>query len=594
MTDLPSSGVIQRPLIKVNGAVLAPEKINDLIDCRVEQAVARAAQATLRFFDTEFKLMDSDLLKIGTQLTISLASGATMKPVFTGEVISEGIEMGPRNEPVLIVTAYDRAHRMARNTVSKVYTNQTYSDVLSEIVGRSGLTLQAPAMTQTFEHMIQVGDDTSMLDEIAIRTGHVWYVDASKLVLTPAKVAGAADVTVTMGESLRRLRATATASTVSESVEVRSWDAKSKVAIVGQSTASPEKLNSTPLLASTRTGAKQSFGASKRATSSRSTLSTAEADTVAKSLHQRAVSDEMSVRGECFGNSAIKAGGTIELDGVGTKLKGRYFVTSVEHVYSGSEYKTRFTSAGTSPSTLVDLLGGGRTTWHRQGPISGVVCELGEGEFFGKVKVKLATGGENILTGWARLLSVGAGPERGLMVIPAINDEVLVTFEDGDIRRPVVIGGLWNGKDKPPPAPAVDNGKVVEWALQSRLGHTMTFRDGDADPKKNIELALADKTIKLFLGTDKVELFAKDGKPLQIKSGDASITFTAAGDIEIKGKTIKITSTADTEVTGANVKVTGNSKVSLKGNAGLDAAGATVKIEGQSMTEIKGALVKIN
>ena len=31
-----------------------------------------------------------------------------------------------------------------------------------------------------------------------------------------------------------------------------------------------------------------------------------------------------------------------------------------------------------------------------------------------------------------------------------MNDEVLVVFEGGDPRRPYVIGGLWNGSDKPP------------------------------------------------------------------------------------------------------------------------------------------------
>ena len=32
--------------------------------------------------------------------------------------------------------------------------------------------------------------------------------------------------------------------------------------------------------------------------------------------------------------------------------------------------------------------------------------------------------------------------------MPSINDEVLVMFEDGDLRRPVVLGAMWNGKDK--------------------------------------------------------------------------------------------------------------------------------------------------
>ena len=44
----------------------------------------------------------------------------------------------------------------------------------------------------------------------------------------------------------------------------------------------------------------------------------------------------------------------------------------------------------------------------------------------------------------------GAGPDRGFDWIPEINDEVLVGFEHGDIRRPYILGGVWNGKNQRP------------------------------------------------------------------------------------------------------------------------------------------------
>ena len=42
---------------------------------------------------------------------------------------------------------------------------------------------------------------------------------------------------------------------------------------------------------------------------------------------------------------------------------------------------------------------------------------------------------------------MGGGNARGSTWLPEVDDEVLVAFEQGDIRRPYVIGGLNNGVD---------------------------------------------------------------------------------------------------------------------------------------------------
>ena len=42
-----------------------------------------------------------------------------------------------------------------------------------------------------------------------------------------------------------------------------------------------------------------------------------------------------------------------------------------------------------------------------------------------------------------------AGKDRGLLMLPQVDEEVVIGFEHGDARRPIVLGSLFNGQDKP-------------------------------------------------------------------------------------------------------------------------------------------------
>lgn len=76
----------------------------------------------------------------------------------------------------------------------------------------------------------------------------------------------------------------------------------------------------------------------------------------------------------------------------------------------------------------------------RLGVWSVFVVEGSDPERAGRVRVKLpAEVGEGEV--WARVAT---------WFRPEPEDEVLIAFEGGDLRRPVVIGGLWNSSDSPP------------------------------------------------------------------------------------------------------------------------------------------------
>ena len=101
-----------------------------------------------------------------------------------------------------------------------------------------------------------------------------------------------------------------------------------------------------------------------------------------------------------------------------------------------------------------------------RGPETGVVVgPKGEEIFvdqYGRVKVQFhwdrqGKKDENS-SGWIRVAQPWAGKQWGTLFIPRVGDEVLVEFLHGDLHRPVVIGSLYNGEDRPPnPLPAGPN-----------------------------------------------------------------------------------------------------------------------------------------
>src|SRR5262245_31955279 len=109
------------------------------------------------------------------------------------------------------------------------------------------------------------------------------------------------------------------------------------------------------------------------------------------------------------------------------------------------------------------------------GVVSGIVTNNQDPDKRGRVKLKFPWLSDTDESWWARIVSPMAGKERGVYFLPEVNDEVLVAFEHGDPRFPLVIGALWNTEDKPPFTN--DDGKNNVRAIKSRSGHTITLGD---------------------------------------------------------------------------------------------------------------------
>ena len=143
---------------------------------------------------------------------------------------------------------------------------------------------------------------------------------------------------------------------------------------------------------------------------------------------------------------------------------------------------------------------------------------------------------------WARLAMPMAGPDRGVVFIPEVGDEVLVAFEREDIRFPYVLGSLWNGKDKPPLSN--DDGKNDKRTLHSRKHHYLLFDDG---AQGVVELK-HERGRRVLLDDTGFRVEDERGNKVQVDSNTGAMTIEAKGALTIRGATVTIEATTTLEI----------------------------------------------
>jgi uncharacterized protein involved in type VI secretion and phage assembly len=437
---------------------------------------------------------------------------------------------------------------------------------------------------------MQTGSDIDFISRIAERTNCVWWVENNTLNLV-ALTTLKSPVRLVLTEDLESFSVRASGLRPDE-VTINDWDPRQKLE-VAQKVATAPTAASDFVAAYTKPGNKLG-GKATNAMADRHVGTTDEAQLVATSLFDELVASTVVARGHGHVNPKIVLGAVAQVQNAGP-ASGNYLISEVEHSYGRNGFQTRFTAGTNRPAGLVDTLGGGtpETGFVNSGLVVGVVTNMSDPDGLGRLRVKYVGMSGAAESSWARVLTVGGGNARGVMFLPEVDDEVLVGFEGGDTRRPVVLGGLFSTKNKPPWKPADGENNVQTRRITSRLGHAIEMGDGTSPATQHVLLTLAGGH-KLRLGADRFDVEVAQGKPVLIKSGNAKFEIDASGNVTIEGQNVTIKATGALKAEGLQVdvkaKAAGNieaAMLSLKGSA-------STTVEASGVTSIKGAMVAIN
>lgn len=354
-------------------------------DVTVEQQRGRADLARLALTGPHGLKLTSGI-QVGTDVRLMFRSpdGETA-PLFTGEVLAVESSV-TRDEPFVLVRAANRLHRLSAESKTRTFTDRTLVSIVATIAAEHGLNADLTTVPDTAYGEVHQANQTDLdfLLERAAEVGADVTVDGRTLRFR------------SLGRDEPSLRATpGPLGDIQIACLLPRLSASSSVQGVVVTGTHPETGEVivgrafAPTILLGDDGSREPFGRVLEVNADRPIVSVDDANARARSLLEKLLTQRISAEALTSGDPRISVGRFVEVEGLDVEFEGAYYVAGVSH---------RFTRPDESH--------GGYTT---------------------VLRVRRS--------------------DLGMFWIPQIDDEVIVTFELGDLNRPYIIGGLWDQGD---------------------------------------------------------------------------------------------------------------------------------------------------
>ncbi|MEV7672880.1 VgrG-related protein [Streptomyces sp. NPDC088752] len=592
------------PIVEMPGE-LPPVWAAQLVSCVIDENVGLPDAAVLTFRDPDHEFLRKTGITIGTPLRVSVVTvtGQARERLFDGEVTALEADRD-RTGSFTVVRAYSKAHRLQRGRKVVAYRNMTAAAIVRKVAAGAGLACgTVEAAPVTYKQLSQANvSDWDFLQFLAAESGAQVRVDDKGLLqfTRPKKASGAPSpstsaardpLVLEYGRNLLALRASLSAADGAQQVEVRGWDVTTKRPLVARK----PSVDSDTVVPGLSPAFAARFGTSKLTVTDTPYRTQAETKAVADAVAGQVSAGFGELEALVEGNPTLRAGKPVALGNVGGAFSGKYTATAVQHVLEPhGGYRTTVWVSASPDRSLTGLVTGANAP--SRGPrmpglAIGVVTDVREtdGAESGSVRLRFPWLDDTYVTDWVRTVQWG-GKGGGGVVSPEVNDEVLVGFEQGLLDSPYVIGGLYNGVDKPSPhdVPLIDKttGKVNRRSLVSRSGHRVELLDARAPGRSGVRLMSADERLEVFLDDrrDRIEMTVYAGKNRQVLS---SFVMDKRGITVDAGR-------GNVSVSGRNVDINGRVGVKIGGRT-VDVSGASgVTVDGGLLATLKARLVRIN
>lgn len=575
--DLPASSDLPSFTVKANGAPLDPSWVVSSVT--VTHAVDRVPVARLIVRDGAvaelgFPRAASDTLAPGASVEILAGYHSQEESIFVGTATRLRIRSGQASPGTVEVVIKDPVVRMTNARRSAHHDDMTDSDLIDHLVSSYGLTAEVESSEVRHADLVQFECTDWDLMISRARANGKWVLARDGVVRVASPKPEASATTLTYGATMLdvdlRLNAEKQFTGFTTSAWRPSDQAASEVQAEDPGIDSPGDQSSTQLAQASEVG-----GAHLHHSGS---LSDAELGAWADGELMRSRLSRVNGRVRVQGNALARPGDTVTLAGLGARFDGDALVTGVCHRIANGNWTTDF-AFGLEP------IGGLQSLDEPSAPAAagllpsipglhvGCVTALaGDPDGDERIRVRLPLVDQHAEGSWARLCADGAGTDRGAILRPDIDDEVVVGFLHGDPRHPIVLGALHSGAH-PAPVKADDENHTKGYI--SRAGVRWTV--DDAKPALMLETP-GGRSVEIDDDAGHIRLVDNSGNSVTI-SEDA-IAITSVGDILLDAS-------GDLRISASTIEA--------RAQLGLVADGASeAKLTSGGIVTVQGALVKIN
>ena len=550
--------------VLVAGAKLDPKWRDATIEVKVVDSLTLPDMALVRLVDPKGDSVDSHPLQLGKDLEIKVgATGdrATTR-IFKGQIAAVEPEF-TANGCVISIRAYDKAHKLNRERKTRTFQQVSAADMVKKVANEAGLSPKVTSTNVVHEFFQQSNEtDWDFAWRLALMHDYEVVVDDTTLEFRPAgggdggaavalKWQDVADLVPPAHERRAAAEDRQRPRVGPEDQEGRQRDRGERHdELVGP--ASPARRSPTTSAAARPRSPTASRPTPARPTRSPSPRSTAwptrsTRPTASPTAHPRSRPAPRSRSPASASSSAARS-----------RSRPRRTATA-----GTTGYQTSFQISGRSSRTLLELMRPPKERDWSASLVVGVVTNNNDPDQMGRVRVKYPSLSDSEESDWARIATPSAGNARGLLMLPQLDEEVIVGFEHGDTRRPIVVGSVFNGRDKPG-ADLLQNRDGSFALLSNEKIHQHSKKDFEIKSDQNMTVEIKkDETHKI--------------------SGNYKNEATGNGNLKAQQYTIEA---------GSSMTVKGVS-VTVEASASLTLKGATVDIQGSGPVNIKGAIINL-